>query len=467
MQSSGCMGAEGGAALSNPNSNARAESGTGGKILGLDRNVFFVGLTSFLTDTTGKMVYSVMPLFLLSIGATKTQLSLIEGIAESTASLLKAASGWLSDRMGRNKPFMVVGYAFSALLFPLFAIAKAPFDVLAIRFAERIGKGIRTAPRDSLVAASSGEGNRGRSFGFHKAMDNSGAIVGPLLAAGLLAAFPEQYRKVFLISGLPAVFGLLSIIAFVHEARRPKEERLGRISLRDLPARFYSFLGIIFVFTLGNSTDALLLVKASDVGIADSYIPVVYLVFNSVSVLFSVPAGILSDRIGREKLIIFGYLLYSLVYFLFGRAGSPAAVVILFALYGLYSASTDGIQKALVTDISDSRAKGTCLGIYNFLVGITLLPASLIAGILYDRAGGGAPFYFGSVMAFVAAMLMLAFYAAGKKQGRRLEKAESQSRVPADCNRKDQHNISMNLAAEKGLPTGANADAPAVRNLLP
>lgn len=389
-----------------------------GRILGLDRNVFFVGLTSFLTDTTSKMAYSVMPLFLLSLGATKTQLSLIEGIAESTASLLKAASGWLSDRIGRNKPFMVAGYAFSSFLFPLFAIARAPFDVLAIRFVERVGKGIRTAPRDSLVAASSGKAGRGRSFGFHKAMDNSGAIVGPLLAAGLLAAFPEQYRKVFLISGLPAIFGLISLLAFVREARRPKEERLGRLSLKDLPARFYAFLGIIFVFTLGNSTDALLLVKASDVGIADSYIPVVYLVFNSVSVLFSVPAGILSDRIGRERLIIFGYLLYSVVYFLFGRTGSPAAVVALFALYGLYSASTDGIQKALVADISDSRAKGTCLGIYNFLVGITLLPASLIAGVLYDRAGGGAPFYFGSAMAFMAAMLMVAFYAAGKRRER-------------------------------------------------
>lgn len=400
--------------MGNPDKGER--EGASERILGLDRNVFFVGLTSFLTDTTSKMVYSVMPLFLLSLGATKTQLSLIEGIAESTASLLKAASGWLSDKMGRNKPFMVVGYAFSALLFPLFAIARAPLDVLVIRFTERVGKGIRTAPRDSLVAASSRKGDRGRSFGFHKAMDNSGAIIGPLLAAGLLAAFPEQYRRVFLISGLPAIFGLLSLMAFVREARKPKDERLGKLSLKDLPAKFYAFLGIAFVFTLGNSTDALLLVKASDVGIADSYIPVMYLVFNSVSVLFSVPAGILSDRIGRERLIIFGYLLYSIVYFLFGRTGSPAAVVFLFALYGLYSASTDGIQKALVTDISGDKVKGTCLGIYNFLVGITLLPASLIAGVLYDKAGGGAPFYFGSAMALTAAILMAVFYASGGKR---------------------------------------------------
>ncbi len=379
-------------------------------IAGMDSNVFFVGLTSFLTDTTSKMIYSVMPLFLISLGASKTQLSLIEGIAESTSSVLKALSGWWSDRIGRNKPFMVVGYAFTALLSPLFAAAASPLQVLAIRFTERVGKGIRTAPRDSLVAGSAGDLSKGKSFGFHKAMDNSGAIIGPLLAFGLLALFPEQYRKVFLIAGIPALLGLASLIVFVKEAKKTGDELPRKFSLKDLPKKYYLFLAIIFVFTLGNSTDALLLVKAGDVGIPDTFIPIVYLVFNSVSVAFAVPVGSLSDRIGRERLIIFGYVLYSLIYLGFALSGSPAPIVLLFALYGLYSASTDGVQKALVTDIIDKRFKGTGLGIYNFLVGITLLPASLIAGLLYDKVDNRAPFLFGSAMAIIAAVMLFVFY---------------------------------------------------------
>lgn len=385
------------------------------KIAGMDSNVFFVGLTSFLTDTTSKMIYSVMPLFLVSLGATKTELSLIEGIAESTSSVLKAVSGWWSDRIGRNKPFMVIGYAFTALLSPLFAAAASPLQVLAIRFTERVGKGIRTAPRDSLVAGSAGDLSKGKSFGFHKAMDNSGAIVGPLLAFGLLAAFPEQYRKVFLIAGIPALLGLASLVAFVKEARKAGDELPTKFSFRDLPRKYYLFLAIIFVFTLGNSTDALLLVKAGDVGIPDTFIPIVYLIFNSVSVAFAVPIGSLSDRIGRERLIIFGYVLYSLIYLGFALSGSPASIVLLFALYGLYSASTDGVQKALVTDVIDKRFKGTGLGIYNFLVGITLLPASLIAGILYDMVDNRAPFLFGSAMAIIAAAMLSAFYRYNRK----------------------------------------------------
>ena len=380
----------------------------------LHRNVLFLGLTSFLTDTTSKMIYSIMPMFLMSLGATKTELSLIEGIAESTASLLKALSGWWSDRIGKNKPFMVIGYAFTALLSPLFSLATSPTQVLIVRFAERVGKGIRTAPRDSLVAASSREGAKGRNFGFHKAMDNSGAILGPLMATGLLALFPGQFRKVLLIAGLPAIFGLLSLVLFVKEARNEKAELLGKLSFKSFPRKYYWFLAIVFLFTLGNSTDALLLVKASDVGISDTLIPMVYLVFNSVSVLFSVPAGMLSDKIGRERLIIFGYMLYALVYFGFAATTSASSLVLLFALYGVYSAATDGIQKALVTDIVDTKVKGTGLGVYNLLVGVTLLPASIIAGLLYDKVSSGAPFYFGSAMAFTAALMMIAFYRKGR-----------------------------------------------------
>jgi len=380
------------------------------KVLGLEWNVFFTGMTSFLTDTTTKMIYAVMPSFLMTLGASKTELSLIEGIAESTASLIKALSGWWSDKIGKNKPFMVIGYAFTAILCPLFSIVTSPMQVLFIRFTERIGKGIRTAPRDSLIAGSSSENKKGRSFGFHKAMDNSGAIVGPLLAFAILSVFPGDYRKVFLLSAIPGILGVLCIILFVKDAKKSNGALSLKMRFKDFPVKYYIFLGIAFTFTLGNSTDALLLVKANDVGIKALFIPLVYLIFNSVSVIFAVPAGMLSDKIGRERLIIFGYLLYSIIYFSFGRTNNKITVILLFALYGLYSAATDGVQKALVSDFIDKGRRGTGLGIYNSLIGITLLPASVIAGVLYDRVGGGAPFFFGSAMALIAAILMFFFY---------------------------------------------------------
>lgn len=386
----------------------------GKQILGLNKNVFYAGITSFLTDTTSKMIYAVMPMFLISMGATKTEVSLIEGIAESTASLLKALSGWWSDKIGSNKPFMILGYAFTAFLSPLFAFAATPFQVLIIRFTERIGKGIRTAPRDSLVAASAGDSSQGKGFGFHKAMDNSGAIIGPLLAYLVLSAFPGNYRRVFILSAIPGLLGLLFITIFVKEAKKLRKDLPGKISFKDFSKKYYLFLFIVFIFTLGNSTDALLLIKANDIGIQAAFIPLVYLIFNGVSVIFSVPAGILSDKIGREKLIIFGYLLYSLIYFGFGYTSNKTAVIMLFALYGLYSAATDGIQKALVSDIIPKDKKGTGLGIYNCLLGITLLPASLIAGLLYDRVNYSAPFYYGAILAFIASVMMVFFYKSNK-----------------------------------------------------
>lgn len=394
------------------------------KIMGLERNIFFVGMTSFLTDTTTKMIYAVMPMFLLTLGATKTELSLIEGIAESTASVLKALSGWWSDKIGKNKPFMIVGYAFTAILSPIFAFTVSPLQVLVVRFTERVGKGIRTAPRDSLIAGSAGDDAKGKSFGFHKAMDNSGAVVGPLLAFAILALFPGDYRKVFIFAALPGMIGLATLILFVKEAKKEKSELLGRIHYKDFSKKYYLFLGIVFIFTLGNSTDALLLVKASDIGFEAALIPLIYLLFNSVSVLFAIPAGMLSDKIGRERLIIFGYLLYSAIYYGFGRTDSKVTVILLFALYGLYSATTDGIQKALVSDLIDKQRRGTGLGLYNCILGMTLLPASVIAGLLYDKIDNSAPFYFGAAMSLIAAILMIIFYHRGLIHTKEIRKAK-------------------------------------------
>ncbi len=379
------------------------------KIFGINRNPFFIGLTSFFTDTSIKMIYSVMPLFLLSIGASKTTIALIEGIAESTASLLKALSGYWSDRIGKNKPFMVFGYGITALVTPFYAFAISPLQILLFRFAERVGKGLRTAPRDSLISSSVRENDAGKTFGFQKAMDNSGAILGPLTAFVLLIIFPLDYKLIFLVATIPAVLGTLTIIVFIKEAKNSEIRKSNKFSIKSLPPKFYFFLAIIFVFTLGNSADALLLVKTSETGIDKMYIPFVYMIFNSVSVLLAVPIGKLSDRIGREKLIVAGFIVYALVYFSFGRFSDIKIYVVLFMFYGLYSALTDGSQKSLISDIVSKDLKGTGFGLYHAVLGITLLPASIIAGLLYDKVNSSAPFYFGSVMALLATILMIIF----------------------------------------------------------
>ena len=388
----------------------------GKKILGLEKNVFYAGVTSFFTDTSTKMIYSVMPLFLLSIGASKTTISLIEGIAESTASLIKAFSGYWSDKIGKNKPFMIIGYGVTALVTPLYAFVGKPVQVLFLRFFERIGKGLRAAPRDSLISGSIHGKEAGKNFGFHKAMDNSGAIIGPLAAFVLLYFFPLNYKFIFLIATIPALIGVAVIAVFIKEAVIEKNENKLRPSFKRLPKNFYLFLAIVFVFTLGNSADALLLVKTTETGIDKLYIPFVYMIFNMVSVLFAIPIGKLSDKIGREKLIITGFLIYSLTYFLFGKFNSISIFIFLFILYGFYSALTDGSQKAMVSDIVSKESKGTGYGLYHAVLGVTLLPASLIAGTLYDKVNSSAPFYFGSAMAFIAALLMIAFVFVNKRK---------------------------------------------------
>lgn len=385
------------------------------KIFGFERNILFTGLTSFLTDTSVKMIYSVMPMFLMSIGASKASLGLIEGVAESTASLIKALSGFWSDRIGRNKPFMLIGYAISAAILPLYAFVISPMQVLILRFTERFGKGIRTAPRDSLIAASVINNETGKGFGFQKAMDNSGAIVGPLLAFVMLSFFPGNYRLIFILAGIPAIAGIFVIIFGIKEARKIKTDLIRKFHFSDFSRRYWFFMAIIFVFTLGNSTDALLLIRANEAGIKVAFIPLVYLVTNVVSVVTAIPAGSLSDRIGKERLLIAGFLIYAVVYLFFGMNVGDGAILILFALYGLYSAATDGIQKAFVADMTDANKKGTALGIYNALLGITLLPASIIAGVLYDRVNSSVPFFFGSAMAAIAFVLMIIFLITGRR----------------------------------------------------
>jgi len=384
------------------------------KVFGFERNVFYTGLTSFFTDTSTKMVYSVMPLFLLSIGASKTLISLIEGIAESTASLVKALSGYWSDKIGKNKPFMLIGYGVTALITPLYSFVGKPVEVLFYRFFERIGKGVRAAPRDSLISGSVTKKDAGKNFGFHKAMDNSGAILGPLAAFLLLYFLPSgdtimSYKIIFLIATIPAILGVITIAVFIKEKKADPQSGANKLSIKNLPKRYFFFLAIVFVFTLGNFSDALLLVKTTETGVNRVYIPFIYMIFNMVSVLLAIPIGKLSDKIGREKLIIPGFLIFALTFFMFGKFNSISIFIGLFAMYGLYSALVDGSQKAMISDIVSKELRGTGYGIYHAVLGITLLPASLIAGLLYDKVSSNAPFYFGAAMALMATALMVVF----------------------------------------------------------
>ncbi|WP_236860255.1 MFS transporter [Candidatus Formimonas warabiya] len=388
------------------------------KIMGMPGNIFFTGLTSFFTDTSTKMVYPVLPVFLTSVlGTSITSVSIIEGVAESTASILKALSGWCSDRLGRNKSLMITGYLITAVITPFFAFVSGWYQVLALRFLERMGKGVRTAPRDSIIAASGGKKNHGKNFGFHKAMDNSGAIIGPLLAY-LILEFSVQgngtptahdYRLLFILAAIPAFLGVLTICLFVKEAKG-KTTCPDRIKWDSFRKDYYIFLLIVFIFSLGNSTDTLLLLRSQNIGIPEASVPLLYLIFNTCSVLFVIPMGALSDRIGREKIIILGYLVYSLVYLGFACANSKITVVMLFALYGLYSASVDGVQKALVADLIDKQHRGTGLGLYNAIIGITLLPASIIGGVLWSTINISAPFLFGMFTALLASVMLVFFY---------------------------------------------------------
>ena len=311
---------------------------------------------------------------------------------------------------------MIIGYGITALVTPLYSFVRLPIQVLFLRFFERIGKGLRTAPRDSLISSSAKHNEAGKNFGFHKAMDNSGAIVGPLAAFVLLYLFPLNYTNIFLIATIPALLGVLTIIIFIKERKSENIDNNNRFHINQLPRKFYFFLAIIFVFTLGNSADALLLVKTSETGIDKAYIPFIYMIFNVASVFLAIPIGKISDKIGREILIILGYLLYAIVYFLFGKFNSINIFVILFILYGVYSALTDTSQKAMISDIVSKDLKGTGFGLYHTMLGITLLPASLIAGLLYDKVNSNAPFYFGSTMALTATILMIVFVIIEKRK---------------------------------------------------
>jgi MFS family permease len=388
------------------------------KIFGFGKNVTIAGLVSFFMDVSSEMIYPLVPLFLANVlGVNKSVIGLIEGIAESTASLLKVFSGWFSDKIGNRKWLMAAGYGISTMSRPFVAMAIGWEYVMGSRFIDRFGKGVRTAPRDAIIAESTDKAYLGRAFGFHRALDTMGAVVGPALAFFLLGIFSNDYRKIFWLSMVPGIIAVILIIFFITEKKKAAGIRAGRpkLTMQHFDLRFKFFVAIAGLFAIGNSSDVFLILRAQQVGISTVMIPVVYLLFNFVYSLSSVPAGIAADRYGRKRVILLGFILFAILYYGFAVASSARSVWILFGFYGLFMGLTEGIQKAFLSTIIPADFKATAFGVFNTVVGLAMLPASIIGGWLWDHVSPSATFYFGAITAVLSATLFVVFISAIKK----------------------------------------------------
>jgi len=397
----------------------------------LPRNVWAVSITSFFMDISSEMVINILPLFLSNILGVKTNIiGLIEGVAEATASLLQVISGWLSDKLKTRKWLAVLGYAFSALAKPFFYIANSWEAIAAIRWADRVGKGIRTAPRDALVADSIAEEQRGMAFGFHRAADTFGAMLGIAIAALVVWLTQRSesilslstFHIIVLLSLIPAFLAVFSLIIGTKDVKTNTNAALPKINMKALGKDFLIFMLIVSLFDIGNSSDAFLTLRAQERGVSVLGILIMLMVFNLVYTLISTPAGILSDRLGRKKMIIGGWLVYAAVYLGFGLAKYTWHIYVLYIIYGIYYGLTYGTTKAMVADIVPEELRGTAYGAYNGILGILDFPASLIAGILWQGVGKwsgfgpSAPFLFGAVTAFLAAIFMTTWSPSPKSQ---------------------------------------------------
>ncbi|NLF02361.1 MAG: MFS transporter [Anaerolineales bacterium] len=394
---------------------------------GLPRNVWAVSLTSFFMDVSSEMVINIVPLFLYSVLGVKTNLiGLIEGVAEATASLLKVFSGWLSDRLRARKWLAVAGYGLSAIAKPFFYWANSWGAVAGVRWVDRVGKGVRTAPRDALVADSIDERQRGLAFGFHRAADTGGAVLGLLIALGVVwltqsrsaALTRPTFQTIVLISLIPAALAVLSLALGARDVPVAGTRERPRISFRGLGRRFGLFMLVVGVFDLGNSSDAFLVLRAQERGLSVLGVLGMLITFNLVYTLVSAPAGSLSDRVGRRRVIIGGWLVYAAIYLGFALAGRGWHIWVLYAIYGVYYGLAYGTAKAMVADLVPVDMRGTAYGTYNAILGILDFPASAIAGVLWQGIGGwsglgpSAPFYFGAALALIAAILLAALFPA-------------------------------------------------------
>jgi len=379
---------------------------------GLPRPVWLLGLASLFTDTASEAIYPLLPFYLTRVlGAGAISLGLIEGFAEAANSLLKIISGRLSDRWNVRKPIVVAGYSLSSAVRPLVAVVTSWPQLFAVRFVDRVGKGIRGAPRDALLAAAATPATRGRIFGFHRAMDHTGAIAGPVLASLFLLAWPGEYRWLFaatILPGAAAVWMLLKVPPDPSRRSRGPDHVEAKAIWRDLPRSYYVLLGVLTIFTLGNSADAFLLLRLSDAGVSPAFIPLLWALLHVVKAVMSVWGGIRSDVVGRRAVIGAGWIIYALVYAGFATSHSPRALVAWFLLYGLYFGLTEGAEKALIADLAPSSLRGTAFGLYNAALGVGALLASVGFGIVWKVAGAPAAFAIGAALSLVATVLLFA-----------------------------------------------------------
>ncbi len=382
------------------------------------RNIVFLGLVSFFADTSSEMVYPLIPLYLTAaFGTTPVLVGMIEGIAESVASLLKVFSGYVSDKYAHKKPIAFCGYAAGLFYKLALLFAGSWAGILGARVIDRVGKGIRTAPRDVMVSESADKEHMGKAFGIHKALDMAGSAVGILLSYFLLKNLGDgAYKTVFAVSIVPILFAL-GMFPFIQEKKEPRQvkerERFWK-NIHGLNGNLKLYLLIVFLFTLGNSSNTFLLLRANDIGFSSTDVILLYFVYNLTSALLAVPFGKRSDRVGRKKVLIAGYVLFSLVYLGFAFATSKWLLVAIFVLYGFYTAMVAGVERAFIAEIAPAHLKGTMLGLHSTLVGIALFPASLIAGVLWEAVGPYAPFVFGAALSALAALLLGLFFQRGK-----------------------------------------------------
>jgi len=376
----------------------------------LPRTVWLIGAISLINDSASEMLYPLIPLYLASVlMAGPRALGLIEGIAEATASLLKLFSGVVFDRTRRARPFILFGYGLAGLARPLIAFVTVWPGLLLIRFADRVGKGLRTSPRDALLAASVAAERRGLAFGLHRAMDNAGAVVGPLIAAALLGA-GLPLRDIFLWSAVPALLCVMLALAISEPAVATAPASRFDWRLGELPPAFRRYLVVVALFTLGNSSNMFLLLRARELGVPEAQVPMLWAAVSAVAALFSTPLAALSDHFGRIRLLVGGYLAYAAFYLTMGLMASDGPwLYALFAFYGLFLAATEGVEKALVADLAPIERRGAAFGWFNLTSGLMLLPASLVFGGLWQGASVLAAFGFSAGCAIVAAILLVSW----------------------------------------------------------
>jgi MFS family permease len=383
---------------------------------GVSRDVFAAGFISLLTDISREMIFPLLPIYLTSVlGASIAFVGFVEGIAESTSSILNLVSGWLSDRVPRRRTVMLWGYTLSAVTRPFIALATTGWHILLVRFLEKVGKGIRVPARDALIAESCTPENRGKAFGIHRSLDNVGSILGPLFSFYLLIVLNGDYKTLFWIAAIPAFLAIAILVFLVTE--KPREvvstERMppirDRFNLKPFNRTFRCFLLATMVFELSNSSNAFLLLRVKDMGLSLELIPVIYLFCNIFKSLSSMPGGILSDKLGRRNLMVLGWVLYGLSYFCFAFRMSLTEAWVVFGVYGVFTGMTEGIKKAFVADLVPKEIRGSAYGIHTFVSNFLQLPASLLLGIVWQRYNAPLAFSIGGGLAIAGACLLLLF----------------------------------------------------------